>query len=231
MAISGIRRLRKLTKQVYKFLSLIWACVSRSKSIQERSSLIVKSHDVDVEVEGHVPESGPVIFVSNHVGYIDPIVISSIVEFIPIAKSEILKWPLIGSAMCRSGVIFYKRGNRSSGAAVLSKCIKLLNSNKNVLVFPEGTTTDGSTVLPFKRGIFGLSIKLDVPVIPIRIDLEDSSMAWWDEKTFVEHYKYFTSQEKIKIKVTFLPPQKSAPEETAEQFAERMRELIRNTSD
>lgn len=85
--------------------------------------------------------------VSNHVSYIDILVLAGIRPSVFIAKQEVKHWPLIGWFARRAGTIFIDRASKISAWNVLSDIEKAVADNINVVVFPEGTTTDGSGLL------------------------------------------------------------------------------------
>jgi lyso-ornithine lipid O-acyltransferase len=143
-------------------------------------------HAIDVELMGPVPR-GPVVLVANHLGYIDPVVLCSIVPCSPIAKSEIRGWPLIGEPLRRMNVSFVRRGAPESGARVLKQCLRTLRSGVSVLNFPEGTTSRGG-LLPFQLGAFWLARKSGVPIVPVGMEFETPDMCWVDDEAFLPHY-------------------------------------------
>ena len=213
-------------RRIKRILALLWALRPGGK-IHSRSKIITTSHNLDIEVRGTIPKE-QCILASNHLGYLDPIILASLLECIPIAKRELASWPGIGRSLRRLGLIFYDRGNVACGARVLRKAISAIQSGENVLVFPEGTTTCGDSVLPFKRGMFGVSKLTDCPVVPISVDFANPkcTWAWEDTRTFVEHYWWQTNRKSTSITVKFFNPIYPHPLETPEQMANRARKLI-----
>src|SRR5689334_14587078 len=110
----------------------------RAARLRELCRLFCEIHQIQVEVRGKLPET-PSIVVANHLGYIDPVVLCSLIPLSPIAKSEIAEWALIGSALVRLNVSFVRRGNAWSGARVLLRSLRSLRAGVSVLNFPEGT--------------------------------------------------------------------------------------------
>jgi len=159
-------------------------------------------HGIHPRVSGPAPR-GPVVLVSNHVGYVDPLILAGIVPALPISKIEVGSWPLIGGVARRYGVAFVNRGNPLSGARALLRARQALESGLSVLNFPEGTTTRGESVLPFKRGIFGLARRLDVPVVPVALRLDDPDMSWVGDDLFLPHYLGSLRREEIGLQVRF----------------------------
>ena len=88
-----------------------------------------------------------------------------------IAKADVSRWPLVGTLARELGVIFVTRGDAGSGARVLQAARAALESGLRVLELPEGTTTPGGTVLPFRTGLFGVARIADVPVVPESLSL------------------------------------------------------------
>jgi len=148
---------------------------------------VIAIHGVAVAVRGTFP-SGPAVLVSNHLSYLDPLVIGALVPCSPIAKGEVRHWPVIGSAARSLGVHFVDRSSAHSGARVLRRAHVVLRAGASILNFPEGTTTDGSTLLPFRRGIFGLARLAAVPVVPIALRFGNRELAWTGGDTFLPHY-------------------------------------------
>jgi len=158
----------------------------RAARLRELCRLFCEIHQIQVEVRGKLPET-PSIVVANHLGYIDPVVLCSLIPLSPIAKSEIAEWALIGSALVRLNVSFVRRGNAWSGARVLLRSLRSLRAGVSVLNFPEGTTSRGS-LLPFHLGAFWLSRHTGLPLVPVSMDFEDMGLCWVDREAFLPHY-------------------------------------------
>lgn len=191
-----------------RFLGDLWNPPVRSPArlalgLQRLCQSLSRAHGIVPIVHGTAP-AGPRLLVSNHLGYIDPIAICSVVPALPIAKSEVQKWPLIGNVTERYGALFVERGNPFSGANVLRRAVRRLAAGANVLNFPEGTTTAG---LPehFHTGVFGLSRLVELPVVPIRLRFENPELCWVDEQTFVPHYLRSLRSKPHLVHITFGP--------------------------
>lgn len=162
------------------------AALARATRLAELCRLLCDLHEVDVEVRGGLPTS-PAILVANHLGYIDPLVLCSLLPLSPIAKSEISDWALVGVPLERLNVSFVRRGDAHSGARVLLRSLRALHAGVSVLNFPEGTTSRGG-LLPFHLGVFWLARRTGVPVVPVSIDFEDMSLCWVGREAFLPHY-------------------------------------------
>lgn len=182
-------------------------------------------HGVRTEVHGSAPR-GPAVLVANHVSYFDPLIIASAVPCSAIAKREVLSWPCIGELCRRLGVLFVRRGDPSSGARVLREALRLLDAGVSVLVFPEGTTTRGGSVLPFKAGAFGAALLADVPVVPIALRYEGSHAPWAGDDTFLPHYMRAMTKPYTRAVVEFLEPLSSTGAASVSALAVHARAAI-----
>ncbi len=161
----------------------------RANRLKELCGWACSVHDIEVEVSGQLPD-GAAIFVSNHLGYVDPVVLCSLVPVSPIAKSEVAAWAGVGIPLERLNVSFVRRGNAHSGARVLRKSLRVLDAGVSVLNFPEGTTTRGE-LRPFHLGAFWLARRTGLPIVPIGMDFADMDLCWVDDEAFLPHYARF----------------------------------------
>jgi len=190
-----LRSASRATRAVWSTLATVGAArlagresaAARAARLSEGCAEMIAIHDVTVAVRGSFP-TGPAVLVCNHLSYLDPIVIAALVPCSPIGKGEIASWPIIGGASAALGVNFVNRGSATSGARVLRRALAILRDGVSVLNFPEGTTTDGSTLLPFKRGSFGLARLAGVPIVPIALRFSHRDIAWTGGDTFLPHY-------------------------------------------
>lgn len=111
---------------------------------------------VDVAVEGEPFARRPVLFVGNHVSYLDITALSAVTDCSFVAKAEIAGWPLFGWLAKLQRTVFIER--RASRAADQRDEIKeRLNAGDNLVIFPEGTSNDGIHVRPFKSALFAVA--------------------------------------------------------------------------
>ena len=186
---------------------------------------IARAHDLAVTVRGEIPR-GVALIVANHVSYLDPIAIVPVCPAVPLAKGEVESWPIIGSIGAALGVMFVDRADPMARVRVLRHVYRLLDAGVPVLNFPEGTTTRGDRVLPFKRATFGIAQRLRVPVVPLAIEYRDPELAWCDAATFLPHYLRVAGRPRIEVTLTFgaaMPPRAG---ELPEDMAARARNTI-----
>jgi lyso-ornithine lipid O-acyltransferase len=181
-------------------------------------------------VRGDVPRTAALI-VSNHVSYLDPLVILPICPALPIAKGEVSTWPIVGSIGAALGVTFVARRDAMARVRVLRRVHAQLAAGVPVLNFPEGTTTRGDRVLSFHRGTFGIAQRLGLPVVPVAIRYRDPALAWCDAATFLPHYLRTAGRPRVEVTLTFGAPMSPRTGEPPEDMAARARNQIVRTLD
>jgi len=159
----------------------------RALVLRDACRRVLHLHGVGVETTGPLP-IGPVTLASNHLSWLDPLVIASLVPCAPVSKVDLASWPVIGTIARDLGVVFVSRGDPRSGARALGAAADALANGVSVLNFPEGTTTAGGTVLPFRPGMFGLALRAAIPVVPVALAYDPPSLAWVGDATFLPHY-------------------------------------------
>ena len=110
---------------------------------------------IKIKTFGKVSINSPILLISNHASYLDIIILGSLFKTSFIAKKEISKWPLLGILAKLQNTIFIDR-RVSSLKNQEKQIIKHLNEKKNLVIFPEGTSSDGNRVLPFKSSLFNI---------------------------------------------------------------------------
>ena len=126
-----------------------------------------------------VQETGPrpprsVMLVSNHVSWLDMIAIQSLCESRFVAKSEVRSWPVIGSMASRLGTVYIDRGSSRSASRVVGQVAALLRAGEVIVIFPEGTTTDGSKVQPFRGSLLQAPIDARASVQPVALTYRET---------------------------------------------------------
>ena len=126
---------------------------------------------IKIKTFGKVSINLPNLLISNHASYLDIIILGSLFKTSFVAKKEISKWPLFGILAKLQNTIFIDR-KISSLKNQENKIMKHLNKKKNLVIFPEGTSSDGNRVLPFKSSLFNifeknLNTKISIQTITI----------------------------------------------------------------
>jgi 1-acyl-sn-glycerol-3-phosphate acyltransferase len=198
--------------------------LARARALSKTCRMLCQMHQLRPRLEGKLP-TGPVIFVSNHMGYVDPLAICSLVPCSPIAKSEVATWPLIGGLAEQLNVIFVERGNHQSAALALQTAMRRLEAGVSILNFPEGTTTRGE-MRDFRRGIFGISALMGVVVVPLALSFDDPELCWVDDDNLVGHYSRSMIGRPHRVDIEVGPAMQAGATESPTEFAGRVRNWI-----
>lgn len=111
---------------------------------------------------------GPFVAVCNHESFVDILLISHLPwEMKWLSKVEIMRIPVLGWDMVLAGDIPVERGTARSAVKAMQRCAEVLKSGVSVIIFPEGTRSETSEMLPFKDGAFRLAIDAGVPILPL----------------------------------------------------------------
>lgn len=165
---------------------------------------------VRVSVAGEPPPP-PFLLVSNHLSYLDIVVLGALLGGVFVAKREVARWPVLG-AMCRGmGTIFIDRESRRDAVRVAALIERRLREGDGVVLFPEGTSTRGRAVLPFKSALLETAARTGLPVSCAAITYRtappdapaDSSVCWWGTMTFLDHFGRLMQLAEIGAVVSF----------------------------
>ncbi|HUR27142.1 MAG TPA: lysophospholipid acyltransferase family protein [Planctomycetota bacterium] len=172
----------------------------------------VKILGVHLEVEGPVPPA-PCVLVSNHLGYVDILVLGACVDTRFVSKHEVRSWPLIGWAADAVGTIFLDRASRRDIPSVNAQIHAALEAGDRVLFFPEGTSTGGDGMLPFKSSLLEPAASSGYPVFCAAVRYTtlpqdppaSEVVCWWGDKPFNGHVLRLLRLSKIRARVVFHP--------------------------
>jgi 1-acyl-sn-glycerol-3-phosphate acyltransferase len=178
--------------------------LARATALAGLFARVLEAQKIELEVRGVLPAM-PAVIVANHVSWLDPLLVGAVHPCAPIAKAEVGRWPIVGAVARAHGVLLLDRSTVASGVRVLRGALRDLEAGVSVLNFPEGTTTRGDDVLPFKRGVFGLAARIGVPIVPIAIRYEDPDMAWTGDASFLPHYVRASAATSVRVQLSVAP--------------------------
>jgi 1-acyl-sn-glycerol-3-phosphate acyltransferase len=189
--------------------------------------------EISVEVTGlesNLMNQKKYLMVANHISWMDIIVIQSIKPCIFVAKSDVASWPLFGWVAQMTGTIFIKRDKISDIKKALKKMKRRL-IKRSVCIFPEGTSTNGRYLLPFKSNLFQSSIDTQKSILPICLRYEQKN-SYTDKTAFVDDMSLLDSIIKIKqekdIRAIVEVLQPIRPRYNRKELASYTQEIIRN---
>lgn len=186
---------------------------------------------VRVEADGP-PPAGGCLFVSNHVTYLDIIVLGSILPGRFVAKHEVRSWPVLGLASRVVDVLFVDRSSRRDTHRVAREIADGLARGDCILLFPEGTSTHGHRVARFRPPLLGPAADGSLPVhygaLHYRT-LEDDPPAhlvvcWWGNMPFAPHVWRLAQLRRIEAKVRF--GERPLRDDDRKDLARRLQERV-----
>ena len=165
----------------------------RARWVQQSALGMLKSLNIKYEVEGQPATRG--LVVCNHLSYIDILVLSAAMPCFFVAKMEIGGWPFFGNAARCGGTIFVDRSSLASAQSVAEQMTERLKLSIPipVLLFPEGTSTDGTQVIRFHSRLIDPATSLRVPITTAAVryvlegGMEERELCWYGDETFVNH--------------------------------------------
>ena len=116
-----------------------------------------------------VAAHGARMLVANHISWLDIFVINAVEPVAFVSKNDILGWPVIGTLARHSETLFLARGSHRSAHSASQLIAEILAAGTTVAVFPEGTTTNGRCVLPFRGALLQGALNAGVPVQPVAL--------------------------------------------------------------
>lgn len=146
---------------------------SRALEVQKWAIGVLDCFGIVVQVEGAFSFRGPLLIVSNHISWLDVLVLHSIGYCRFVAKSEISKWPVFGFLSKKTGMFFIERQKPRDAIKVMSQMTDALLNGEVIAVFPEGTTSDGMRLLPFHANLLQSAVSANSPIIPVCIAYKD----------------------------------------------------------
>ena len=163
----------------------------RALWLQGSARAILKVLDIRTHVEGEPPMCG--LVVSNHLSYLDIIISSAAMPCFFVSKVEVDGWPFFGKAARSGGTIFLDRSSLESANAVAEQMTERLKLPIPVLLFPEGTSTDGAQVLRFHSRLIDPATAIGSPITAAAIryvidgGVEERELCWYGDEGFATH--------------------------------------------
>ena len=184
--------------------------------------------NIRVKTYGYALEGTPTLFVSNHISYLDIMVLGHVIKGCFVARQDMKDWPVLGYLSTLQRTIFIDREKRTDVISQRREMQNRIRSGDSLILFPEGTTSNGGGVLPFKSSLFGVTEEYIHPVTsdgypqelmiqPVtliykRINNMPStrssrpSVAWYGDMEIGKHFNDFLQLLSVDVEVHFHEP-------------------------
>lgn len=163
--------------------------------------------NVQVEVVGEPVRDRSLLYLGNHISYIDIPLLMGYAPVVFVAKKQIGKWPIFGEACRTIGVVMVDRDSKSSREATTDSVAEAIQKGKqSVAIFPSGTTSIDEKK-EWRWGAFRMAQKEAIPVQPFRISYSPlRTAAYIDDDSFMSHLWRLLRETRVKVKLEFHPP-------------------------
>lgn len=183
---------------------------------------------VHVTVSGYRPMP-PALLVSNHVSWLDIIILGGLTHTAFLSKYEVRRWPVVGWLAARAGTLFIRRGDGQAGA-ISEQIAGRLRERGLLTLFPEGTTTDGREVRPFFSRLFAAALETGTDVVPVALRYHvdgafDPVAPYTGNQSLVDNLLGLMRRRQTQVHVTFAQPI-ALRDQSRRQVAEIARKTI-----
>lgn len=204
----------------------------RNGYMRSWAKISAKIFNVQVNFTGE-PPNAPFFLVCNHLSYLDIIPLYFYLNCTFVAKKEVRGWPVLGFLVYMMGVVFIDRSIKGDVVRVNKILTESLNKNQGIVIFPEGTSTGGKNIFPFKSSLleYPAAQNMEVHVATIHyktsekdLDAVDSVCFFGARHTFPEHVFMMAKNHRIECNIHFSEEPVSAADrkELAEKLHQKM---------
>lgn len=201
------------------------------------AQLIVKTFGVDLKVINKPTHDRPFLLVSNHMGFVDIVILFSQFPMLFVTSKEMKETPFLGLLTEMGGCIYVERRSRSRIKEELGTIADALKSGFRVALYPEATSTNGEQVLPFKKTLLMAAGQAGVPIQPAVINFREVNgegftkkwrdhLCWYGDISFVTSLWKALTLKSVTAELEFLPEIHATPEDDRSEIAARAHDMI-----
>jgi lyso-ornithine lipid O-acyltransferase len=193
---------------------------------------------IRINIVGCLAADGPTLLASNHVSWIDIVVLSAIAPLSFVAKREVRGWPLFGALAALQRTVFVDRDRRHATGQSRDTMQERLRAGDTLVLFPEGTSSDGRRVLPFKSSFFGAAALPGVVVQPVSLAYVGQGnlpmtrrllplYAWYGDMELAPHLWQALAMGPVEVTVVLHPPLSLSGEMNRKALSAHAEALVR----
>jgi 1-acyl-sn-glycerol-3-phosphate acyltransferase len=199
---------------------------------------------IRVRIVGEPVRERAVLFVSNHVSWADILAIGSVMPIAFVSKSEVANWPLVGTTAKLQRTVFVDRARRSQTGDAIAEMVKRLQGGISVMLFAEGTSSDGNRVLPFRSALIGAVREAGsrteggVMIQPMAISYtlqhgipmghqHRPLVAWYGDLDFMPHIKILIARGAIDAVISYGEPITADAATDRKKLARQLEDAVR----
>ena len=180
-------------------------------------AFLCRVFSIRTEIEGDIATGKNLLYAGNHISYLDIVVLGALVRGSFIAKKDVAAWPFFGTMARLQRTLFISRDPKDA-ARETAMLLDRLDEGLPLIAFPEGTSTNGTAVLPFKSSFFHIFLNRDLRIQPFTISLMSVNgapasnpaardrYAWYGDMTLLPHLWAFAKGKGATLKVIFHAP-------------------------
>lgn len=142
--------------------------------VQAWAEQLLRHAGISVRLRGQPAAQGPVLMVANHISWLDIPVLHAARHCRFVSKSDVKSWPLVGMLASSAGTLYIERHSRRDARRMVQTMADALRAGDILAVFPEGTTGDGRSILPFHANLLQAAIEADAPIQPVALKFTDA---------------------------------------------------------
>ncbi len=184
---------------------------ARAVKVQWWSIKLLRLMGVGLTQSGS-PRPGAKLLVANHISWLDIMAVHSVcpqARFV--SKSDVRQWPLLGALVAAAGTLFIERERKRDALRVVHRMAEALTGGETVAIFPEGTTSDGTELLPFHANLLQAAIATEVPIQSVVLDYGDAfgapsqAVSFVGDTTLLQSLWWIACAEQLQVRVRLLP--------------------------
>ena len=162
---------------------------------------------VNIDVTGALPGAG--LIASNHLSYLDILVYSAVAPCAFVSKREVRRWPAVGWIATLAGSIYVDRTHRTGTHTIQPEIQAALAKGSRLVLFPEGTSTDGSGLLRFHSSLFQPAVDLQAPIFAASLayavpdGVAGTDACWWGDMALFPHIIKLLGKHSVTATVKF----------------------------